>query len=323
MKVVLAEYAGACYGVQRALDMAYEEASGSARVCTLGQLIHNPGVVHELEEMGVRVAGDVEDIAKILRIAKNAQEGTLENSSERSRGNEPERALANASKRAQKADRKGAEDVVIIRSHGVTPDVREALDVLDVRVADATCPHVLRAQKGAAKLAQQGCHVIVVGEPGHPEVEGLRAYALREGAKVDVVSAPEYVPENLHAPVGVVVQTTQRRANLEAIVAAIEAQGVTPEIKDTICLATSQRQDAATQLAAQVDAMVIIGGRMSSNTTRLAEICQAACPRAFHIESSEEIDPAWFEGCETVGVTAGASTPENQIARVIEMLEAL
>ena len=278
MLVVLAENAGACYGVQRALDMANDAVREGGRVCTLGPLIHNPGVVADLERHGVRVALDVSEI-----------EG----------------------------------DTVIIRSHGVTPDVLDAVRASGLKVVDATCPHVARAQKAAAELATAGCRVIVVGEPGHPEVEGLRVYAKREGMKVDVVSAPEDVPDDLHAPIGIVVQTTQRRENLEAVVDAVRAKGIDPIVKRTICSATRLRQDAAAKLAGDVDAIVVIGGRNSSNTTRLAEICSAACPRTFHVESPDDLQAAWFDGCEVVGVTAGASTPENQIQAVIERLEAL
>jgi len=278
MKVVLAENAGACYGVQRALDMAHEAAAGEGPVCTLGQLIHNPGVVADLARAGVRVADTPDDVAA----------GT-----------------------------------VVIRSHGVTPDVHEALAARDLVVVDATCPHVARAQKAAADLANDGCRVLVVGEAGHPEVEALRAYAKREGMKADVVLAPEDVPDDLRAPIGVVVQTTQRRENLDAIVDTIRAQGIEPDVKRTICSATRLRQDAAAELSERVDAMVVIGGKNSSNTTRLAEICAATCARAFHVESADEIEASWFDGCSSVGVTAGASTPEDQIQDVVSLLESL
>ena len=278
MKVVLAENAGACYGVQRALDIAYSAAEGDQKAYTLGPLIHNPGVVRDLRDSGIFVAESLDDV----------DDGT-----------------------------------VIIRSHGVTPDVYEEVERRGLPMLDATCPHVARAQRAAAELAKDGCRVIVVGEEGHPEVEGLKAYARREGKKADVVSSPDDVPQDLRDPIGVVVQTTQRRENLDAVVDRIREQGIEPIVKRTICSATRQRQDAAAALASQVDAMVVIGGRNSSNTTRLAEICAAGCPRAYHVESVDEIDPAWFAGCETVGVTAGASTPETQIRNVVERLETL
>lgn len=278
MKVVLAENAGACYGVQRALDLALEASEGRGKAYTLGQLIHNPGVVADLEARGVSVADSIDDI----------DEGTI-----------------------------------IIRSHGVTPEVYEAVEAKGLPMVDATCPHVARAQKAAAGLAAQGCRVIVVGEEGHPEVESLKAWARREGAKVDIVPSPDRVPDDLRPPIGVVVQTTQKRENLDAVVEAIQAQGISPIVKHTICLATRHRQDSAAELAQSVDAIVVIGGRNSSNTTRLAEICSALCPRTHHIESVSELDPSWFEGVGTVGVTAGASTPEDQIKAVIARLKQL
>lgn len=278
MKVIRAKHAGACYGVQRALDMALESAKRQGPVYTLGPLIHNPGVVEDLAQRGVHV---VEDVSAV------------------------------------------DEGVIIIRSHGVTPDVRAMLDASGLEVVDATCPHVSRAQKAAAQLARGGCRVVVVGEQGHPEVEGLMACARREGAKVDVVSSPDDVPSDLFSPIGVVVQTTQRRENLDAVLGQIEENGISPQVKNTICTATTHRQDAAKQLAGKVDAMVVIGGRNSSNTTRLAEICSQECTCSYHVESVDELDSAWFESCDTVGVTAGASTPDSQIDAVVGYLESL
>lgn len=283
MDVIRAKRAGACYGVQRALDMAYELVEHETPAYSLGSLIHNPQVVADLSAQGVH---PVDDVAAIPSAETNTQP-----------------------------------PAVIIRSHGVTPEVLAAVNEAGYEVVDATCPHVARAQKAAAELAQKGARVIVLGEAGHPEVKGLQAWATNAGAKVDVVGSPEDIPEGLYDPVGVVVQTTQKRATLDAVVEALRAQGLSPIVKNTICAATSQRQEAAAEVAAQVDAMVIIGGRNSSNTTRLAEICEAACARSYHIESADELQDAWFEGCERVGVTAGASTPEDQIAACVARLE--
>ena len=165
--------------------------------------------------------------------------------------------------------------------------------------------------------------MVVLGEAGHPEVEGLTAWARQAGGKVDVVAGPGEIPAGLYDPVGVVAQTTQRKENLEAVVAALREQGLDPIVKNTICSATRQRQEAAADLAAAVDAMVVIGGRNSSNTTRLAEVCALTCPRTFHIESVDELDATAFAGCRRIGVTAGASTPENQIASVEAFLKTL
>lgn len=278
MRVVRARNAGACYGVQRALDMALAAVEGGGAASTLGPLIHNPQVVADLAARGVRAVEHVEDV----------HAGSI-----------------------------------VIRSHGVTPAVRRAVASRGLPVVDATCPHVARAQKAAAQLGERLGRVVVVGEAGHPEVEGLVACAREAGAEVFVAACPADLPACLREPVGVVVQTTQTRAALDAVEAALRARGVNPEVKNTICSATSQRQEAAAELAGEVDAIVVVGGRNSSNTTRLADICAASCPRTYHIESPDEVDPAWFAGCECVGVTAGASTPEAHIAAVVARLEAL
>ena len=296
MEVIRAKRAGACYGVQRALDMADEVIAEGSRAFTLGPLIHNPQVVSDLAERGAEPVESVEAI-----VWNGAGEVGTD-------------VTADASATAPS---------VVIRSHGVTPEVLAAVTDRGFTVVDATCPHVARAQAAAAELAEQGCRVIVVGEEGHPEVEGLTAWARQAGGKVDVVASPADIPEGLYDPVGVVAQTTQRRENLEAVVAALTEAGLNPIVKNTICSATRQRQEAAADLAAHVDAMVVIGGRNSSNTTRLAEVCSLTCPRTFHIESADELDPAAFEGCARIGVTAGASTPENQIAAVEAFLKTL
>lgn len=276
MKVIRAKHAGACYGVQRALDMAYAAILDGDQTYTLGPLIHNPQVVSDLEAQGVHMAQSVEDIPA------------------------------------------GA---VIIRSHGVAPAVRRMVDDRGLEAIDATCPHVARAQKAAADLAVQCGRVIVVGEEGHPEVEGLVACAREAQGQVWVIASRVDLPDDLISPVGIVVQTTQTREALDDVVGALEERGIEVEVKNTICFATRQRQEAAAALSAQVDAIVVIGGRNSSNTTRLADICAGACARTYHVESAGELDAAWFSGCETVGVTAGASTPEEHIQEVVDVLE--
>lgn len=278
MQVILAEFAGACYGVQRALDMVDSLLEAGTSVTTLGPLIHNPQVVRKLESQGVRVAEDVDEV----------DSGT-----------------------------------VVIRSHGVTPQVKERIQEQGLAMADATCPHVARAQAAAAELAQEGCRVLVVGEAGHPEVEGLLAYAKACGAAADVVLNPEDIPADLYEPVGVVVQTTQTKDNLEDILNALEARDISATVKDTICSATRKRQKTAAEVACQVDAMVVLGGKNSSNTTRLSEICSQSCPRTFHVESAAELSRLDLDDCKVIGLTAGASTPEDQIADVRSILEAL
>jgi 4-hydroxy-3-methylbut-2-enyl diphosphate reductase len=281
MKIIRSRYAGACYGVERALSLVDEAACGSAgegtaSVYTLGPLIHNPQVVNELQARGV----------KEVRTIEEAGTGTL-----------------------------------VIRSHGVAPAIIEQAQSQGLQVIDATCPHVSKAHEAARHLREQGYLVVVVGELGHPEVEGIRAYA---GNDAIVVQEPSDLPTRLASErIGIVVQTTQVADALKAIVDALEKRGITPTVRNTICFATKQRQEAAAELAGIVDVMVVVGGRNSGNTTRLAKLCRAVCPKTYHIESVAEIDPAWFENARLVGITAGASTPENQIIAVERALERL
>lgn len=328
MEVVRASKAGACYGVQRALDMADEVLAAGRRAYTLGPLIHNPQVVADLAARGAEA---VDTVAEVVVREGVAVPGAL--AAPRGAAGDAGGAGVTTGEMAAgilealwtdapvpggaaPASAPAAPASVVIRSHGVTPDVLDDVETAGFDLVDATCPHVSRAQRAAAELAREGCRVVVLGEARHPEVEGLTAWAREAGGKVDVVAGPDDIPAGLYDPIGVVAQTTQRRENLDAVVAALRERGLDPLVKNTICSATSQRQQAAAELAGQVDAMVVIGGRNSSNTTRLAEICAQACPRTHHVESADELDAAWFEGCARVGVTAGASTPEDQIAAV-------
>ena len=276
MRVVLAEKAGSCYGVQRALDMADRLIRSGVSANTLGPIIHNPIVVGQLAERGLVAVDGIDELTC---------------------------------------------DTVVIRSHGVMPDVREALEAKGLAIVDATCPHVARAQAAASELAARYGAVVVVGEAGHPEVEGLCAYAEAEGARVDVATSGADIPDDIADVVGVVVQTTQTAEAYAGVLDTLAARGVEVHPVNTVCMATKQRQTAAANLAGTVDAMVVIGGRNSSNTTRLAEICAALCPNTYHIEHADELRPDWFIGCDTVGVTAGASTPSDQIESVMARLQ--
>lgn len=213
-------------------------------------------------------------------------------------------------------------DRLIIRSHGTTPRIRQDALTRGLDLVDATCPHVARAQKAAYDLGAEGMSVVIIGEKGHPEVEALAAWAREAQAQCWIVASLEDLPEDLSDPLGVVVQTTQTRATFEAIVQELRQRGLNPQVRDTICCATRERQEAAMALAAKVDAMVVVGGSNSANTQRLAELCRQAGTQTFAIESADELNPQWFADFELVGVTAGASTPEDQINSVIDRLKA-
>lgn len=271
----VAEHAGACYGVNRALELARGCALEHAEpVHTLGPLIHNPIVVEELAEQGVGLAQSLDEI---------------------DRGS------------------------VIIRSHGVVPQVIEDARARGLSVVDATCPYVKKVHKAASNLVHEGYDLIIVGESGHPEVEGIVGHA--EG-KAHVVASPQDLDGlTLGKRVGVVVQTTQTAANLSAVVAALAPLVSELRVVNTICAATSERQRAAASLASEADIMIVVGGKNSGNTRRLAQICHAACPKTHHIEDAAELDRSWFDGARLIGITAGASTPQAHIEHVVSAIE--
>jgi 4-hydroxy-3-methylbut-2-enyl diphosphate reductase len=184
-------------------------------------------------------------------------------------------------------------------------------------VVDATCTFVKAAQEKAAKLMELGYFVIILGEKDHPEVLAVRSYA---GEQSLVAESPADLPAELPRRVGVVVQTTQSQERLAELAEYLAPRVRELLIHNTICGATEQRQSAAMAMADGVDAVVVVGGRNSGNTRRLAELCAARQPRTYHVESACELNPEWFRGMKAVGITAGASTPPEQIQAVAERL---
>jgi 4-hydroxy-3-methylbut-2-enyl diphosphate reductase len=210
---------------------------------------------------------------------------------------------------------------LVIRSHGVDPAIIGQARDKGLDVVDATCPHVSKAHEAAEALKEAGYSIVVVGEADHPEVEGIMAHA---GGDVLVVESAAELPPTLPSRrVGVVVQTTQSLSRLTEVVDALLPRVRDLRVANTICSATGKRQQSAEELAESVDAMVIVGGRNSGNTARLVEVCRAVNEHVHHVETAEELDPAWFTGAAVVGVTAGASTPDEQIRGVIEAIEAM
>ena len=202
---------------------------------------------------------------------------------------------------------------IIIRSHGVGPATYEDAETRGLEVIDATCPHVKKAQLSAQELSDAGYHVVIVGEKRHPEVQSIFQWA---GGAADVIETEEeaqVLPS--FARLGIVSQTTFSGAKFQSIVGVLIEKSRDVRILRTICTATDQRQSAARELAARVDAMIVIGGKNSANTTRLSQICSGICP-THHIETAEELDPAWFKNIEKIGITAGASTPDWIIKEV-------
>lgn len=213
-------------------------------------------------------------------------------------------------------------ETAVIRAHGVTPQVQKELEEKASKVVDATCPFVTRVQKLASRAANEDRHVIVVGNPDHPEMIGVKGYAPEHAFIVRDASELENLPK-LRSPL-VVSQTTIKSQVFFDTAEAVKAKTDDEvQIVNTICSATRDRQDAARALAGEVDAFYIIGGNHSSNSRKLLSVCKEQCEKSFLIETENEINPEDLKGVETVGVTAGASTPNWLIEKVVKKLEEL
>ncbi|MCL5102932.1 MAG: 4-hydroxy-3-methylbut-2-enyl diphosphate reductase [Armatimonadetes bacterium] len=259
------------------MDLVEAEAAKGEGLATLGPLIHNPQVVHDLEEKGVRVVKSVEHV----------ECGTI-----------------------------------VMPSHGVPREVQKAAEDACLNVIDATCPFVAKVHRRVEALAADGYLVVVVGDAGHSEVKAIMSAA---GEDAIVISSPEEV-ESIDwsgKKVGIVSQTTQTAERFGEIVGKIAASAQEIVAYNTICYATYDRQTAARELAPQVEAMFVVGGRNSANTNRLAEICRHSGVPTYHIETSAEIQKEWVKGMQVVGLTAGASTPGWIIDEVKNHLEKL
>ncbi len=214
-----------------------------------------------------------------------------------------------------------AQGVVVFRSHGVERPVREKAKEMGIKVIDATCPFVRRVQRYAQSLSQRGYLVLIVGDRGHAEVNGILSYLEGEGI---VVEGPEEValPEGV-GKVGVVAQTTQSFETFQRVVFKALKKASELRVYKTLCDATQRRQEEALKVIPQVECMVVVGGYNSANTRRLASLCRKVLPRTYHVETEEDLDPAWFRDVQRVGVTGGASTPDWMIKKVAEALRKL
>ena len=216
----------------------------------------------------------------------------------------------------------GADTIAVIRAHGVTPQVQRDLESRAAKVIDATCPFVTRVQHLAERAASQGRDVGVAGNPDHPEMIGVVGYAPDNTYVVRDASEVATLPA-LRSPLVVSQTTIKLKTFLEVAEAVREKSDTEPQVVNTICSATRDRQDAARALAGQVDAFYVIGGRHSSNSVKLLAVCQEQCPKSFLIETPAEINPEDLKDVKKVGVTAGASTPNWLIDQVVARLHQL
>jgi 4-hydroxy-3-methylbut-2-enyl diphosphate reductase len=211
-------------------------------------------------------------------------------------------------------------ETAVIRAHGVTPQVEAELREKASKVVDATCPFVTKVQKLASRAAAQDRHVVVVGNPEHPEMIGVFGYAPEHSFVVNNAEEVAALPR-LKNPL-VVSQTTIKLQNFLDVAEAVKGKTDDEvQVVNTICSATRDRQDAARALAGEVDAFYVIGGRHSSNSRKLLAVCKEQCEKSFLIETEDEINAVDLHGAERVGVTAGASTPKWLIEKIIKRLE--
>jgi 4-hydroxy-3-methylbut-2-enyl diphosphate reductase len=208
---------------------------------------------------------------------------------------------------------------LVIRAHGVHPDLVDEAKRRRIHLIDATCPFVQSSQKYARRLSRESYQVLIIGDSTHPEVKGISGYA---GDKAIIVNTPEEAEEiGPFDKAGVVIQTTFSREKAMKIIDVFKSRVGDLRVYDTICQATILRREATLELAAQVDLVLVVGGRESSNTRRLYQMLVDSGISARFIETADELEPEWFSECETVGLATGTSTPDSIIEEVLVRLE--
>ena len=307
MEIRLAECAGFCFGVKRAIDTVYEQLAKGKTIYTYGPIVHNEEVVRELAERGVGVLENREALEKLP-----AQEDGSESAA------------------------------VIIRAHGVPAEIYRLLEEKGLECIDATCPFVKRIHRIVEKESREGSHIVIIGNPGHPEVEGIVGWC---SGSATVLEEPEEAM-NFIPPEGrklcVVSQTTFNYNKFQYIVEIFEKKGYNDSVVNTICNATEERQtqamalareadvsvvnticnateerqQSARALAREADVMIVIGGKRSSNSKKLYEICCEECADTYFIQTLDDLHLELPKSVRLVGITAGASTPNKLIEEV-------
>lgn len=287
MKVIRAKSAGFCWGVERAIQIAREEAQGGKRrVYTDGPLIHNRQMMNALSKEDVREVGDYQ----------SKEELELEKTEEK-------------------------ESVVVVRAHGISPQRRDYLKGLGLPFRDGTCPDVGIIAGKVKSHAEKGYRVVIFGDPNHPEVIGLMGYAQGRGHVVHSTEDLKNLPD-LGDKVAMVSQSTMFTHEFKALTSQLAEKYPSLIVFDTICGATKERQSDLVELVKEgADAIVVIGGKHSANTRKLAKLASSYDRPTFHVETAEDLDSEMLKDFSTVGVTAGASTPEFIIRSVCEKLE--
>jgi 4-hydroxy-3-methylbut-2-enyl diphosphate reductase len=275
MEIIIAKDSGLCYGVKRAIQIAKETLSKEkGKVFTLGDLIHNPQVISDLELQGIRSREDMDELT----------EGT-----------------------------------VIIRSHGVSPDIYKKIEEKNIKIVDATCPIVKRIQRLVEALAEEEEEIVIVGNKKHPESRGLIGYSQGKGIIVESEEQAQKMPKKKRR--AVLVQSTQDMNLFQKVAAALIERTEELKVFNTICQSTQTRQKSTSKLASRVDTLFIIGGKNSSNTNKLYQISKRVLPNTHFIVNSAQITSEMLKGAKKIGLSGGASTPPEAIEEAVARIK--
>ena len=276
MKVIVAKTAGFCFGVERAVEQVYEQIEKND-----GRPIYTYGPIIHNEE----VVRDLEE--KGVRVIETEEE--------------------------LKALKDG---VVIIRSHGVGKHIYDLLQQQGIQIVDATCPFVKKIHRIVKEENGKGRRVIIVGNESHPEVQGIKGWGNQDTIVVENEEQIEKLSFEAKEKLSIVSQTTFKYKKFQDLVEKFLKKGYDSSVLNTICNATQERQSEARRIASEVDAMIVIGGKSSSNTQKLYEICRRECENTYYIQTFDDLEPESVSSVRSVGITAGASTPKNIIKEV-------
>jgi (E)-4-hydroxy-3-methyl-but-2-enyl pyrophosphate reductase len=270
----IAKRTGFCYGVREAIDKAKEASAAGKRTSTLGQVVHNEGVIQDLESLGIRTVDTLDDV--------------------------------------------DAGAAVVIRAHGVRPEVMARAESRGLEVIDGTCTWVIQEQKELQRLVAEGYTIVLLGTPKHPEVVGLLGFA-PDAIVVDEEEDWDRIPHR--KKMALISQSTQPPWKFEQLAAYMVSRSHELKIVNTVCPVTIRRQEDTIETARDVDLMVVVGGRSSANTKELTRLCGIAGTRAIQIESVQDLeDASAFDGARVVGVTGGTSTPIEDLHAVAKRI---
>lgn len=277
MKIIIADNAGFCFGVKRAIKMTKEELEKSSiDIYSYGSLIHNPQVVNTLEQQGLVTIKEFSDIEK---------------------------------------------GRIIVRSHGIPKSIESQIIDKNLELIDCTCPYVKSVHKKVEEFFNKGYNIVIIGDPLHPEVIGINGYCNNEGIVINNLKEVNNIPSM--DKICIVSQTTNTIEKFTEITDVIKEKVTSVEVFNTICNATTVRQNSTAEVSKKVDAMLVIGGYESSNTIKLYEISRRHCKNVFHIETVEDLSLQEIAKFNTIGITAGASTPEWIIEEAVKAMDNL